>query len=256
MDLFQTVVLSIVEGVTEFLPISSTGHLILTAKLLALPQTEFTKSFEITIQAGAICAVLFLYGRKLTQNPRVFRNVFFAFLPTAFLGLIFYKIIKVFLLGNLNITLLALLTGGVVLIIWENLWSQRKGGTKIEDLTPFQSVLIGVAQSVSFIPGVSRSAATILGGGVMGLSRSQAVELSFILAIPTMFAATGFDLLKNMDSFNSSEMSTILVGFTTSFVVAIIAVKWFVNFVKNYSLIPFGIYRILISIIFFLLVVY
>lgn len=255
MDLVQIVVLSVVEGVTEFLPVSSTGHLILTTHLLGLDQSQFTKSFEIAIQSGAILAILVLYGKKLFLNSKILKNVFLAFLPTAILGFLFYRIVKVLLLGNLYITLIALFLGGFVLIVWERLWGKKAHGVKIEELTPLQSIMIGIIQSISFIPGVSRSAATILGGVSLGLPRSQAVELSFILAIPTMFAATGFDLIINANNFAQSELVAILIGFSLSFLVALFAVSWFVSFIKKYTFVPFGVYRIAVSILFFLIII-
>lgn len=254
MNLFDTLILSLVEGVTEFLPVSSTGHLILTSKLLSISQTNFVKTFEIAIQSGAILSVVFIYWGMLLKNKKIFKNILISFIPTALVGFLLYGFIKEFLIGNLLITVLALIIGGAALILVEKYFQQNKEGKLgISGLNTKQLILIGLAQSISVIPGVSRSAATIIGGMFTGLSRKEAVEFSFLLAIPTMFAATGYDLLKNASSFDSSQITTLIIGFVASFIAAFLAVKWFINFVKNNSLIWFGVYRIILGIIFLLL---
>jgi undecaprenyl-diphosphatase len=252
MDTFQVLIFALVEGLTEFIPVSSTGHLILTSKLLSVSQTEFVKTFEIVIQSGAILSVIFLFWKKLLRERKVLRNVAFAFLPTAAVGFLLYRLIKDFLIGNLDITIAALLTGGILIIVIEKFFKAREN-LGIKDLTIGQSILIGLAQSISVIPGVSRSAATIIGGMFLGLSRKEAVEFSFLLAIPTMISATGYDLLKNASSFQNSQLIDLGVGFIASFVAALFAVKWFIKYVASNNLIPFGIYRIIIGIIFLLL---
>src|SRR3989344_2075987 len=168
MNIFDVAVMSLVEGLTEFLPISSTGHLILTANILKIPQSGFVKTFEIAIQAGAILSVVVLYGRKFFQDRDLLKKICVAFIPTAFFGFALYKIIRTLLLGNVQIT-----------------------------LSYKQAFFIGLLQAVSAVPGVSRSAATIIGGLFAGLDRKSAVEFSFFLAVPTMIAATGFDLMQN-----------------------------------------------------------
>lgn len=253
MDYLQALIFAVVEGITEFLPISSTGHLVLTAKLLNIPQTDFVKSFEIIIQLGAILAVVFLYWKTIFGNKKVWKPVALAFIPTAVIGLVLYQTIKTVLLGNEMVTLYALLIGGVVLIVIELLYKDSKEDiSKIEDISTKNALLIGVFQSLSIVPGVSRAAATIIGAMLLKTSRKTAVEFSFLLAIPTMAAATGLDLLKSNFDFSTQEYSVLAVGFIGSFIVALLAIKFFIKFIQNHTFIPFGIYRIILAFLFFL----
>lgn len=255
MNYFDAILLSCIEGFTEFLPISSTGHLVLTSYLFHISQTDFVKSFEIIIQLGAIFSIIVLYGKKLFMNTKILKRVVAAFIPTAVIGFILYKFIKHMLLGNVLITLGALLIGGIVLIVLELLYKEKDHHIeRIEDMPIQKAILIGVAQSLSVIPGVSRAAATIIGALYLGTKRKTAVEFSFLLAIPTMIAASGFDLLKSNFSFSFYEYSLLAVGFFGSFVFALFAVKFLLQFIKTHTLIPFGIYRIILSILFALLV--
>lgn len=249
MDLLHAAILGIVEGLGEFLPISSTAHLVFASKLLNISQTDFTKTFEIAIQSGAILAVVVLYVKTLLLNRKILKKIVFAFVPTGFLGLIFYKLIKDVLIGNILISLMVLFLGGLVIIYFEKLFKNRKQDKKIENLTNTQAIIVGISQAIAVIPGISRSAATILPSMFFGLSRKEAVEFSFMLAIPTMFAATGYDLFKSAKLLTSSNIEILALGFVVSFITAIIAVKWFIQFVKTNTLIPFAIYRILIAII-------
>jgi undecaprenyl-diphosphatase len=252
MDYFQILLLSIIEGITEFLPVSSTGHLILASDILGLAQSEFFKSFEIIIQSGAILGVVLLYWKTLFKDRDYLKKIIVAFVPTGIIGFILYKLIKEFLLGNLWVTVLALLLGGIAIFTIEKYFQKKKEGSgiTIHNLSYSKTLLIGVIQSLSVIPGVSRSAATILGGMGLGLKREAAVEFSFLLAIPTMFAATGYDLLKSADQFKSDDFLLLAFGFIISMITAIISVKWFIGFVKTNTLIPFAIYRILLAVIF------
>jgi undecaprenyl-diphosphatase len=251
MDILQALLLSAVEGVTEFVPVSSTGHLILVSDILKIPQTEFVKSFEIFIQLGAILAVVILYFRKYFKNFKVWKNVIAAFIPTAVIGLLLYKFVKQFLLGNSLVVIAALFVGGILLILLEKIYKEKtRHAGKIEDLTLKQSVLIGLTQSVSIVPGVSRSAATILGGMFLGAKRETAVEFSFLLAVPTMLAATGLDLFKSDLNFSQQELLILGTGFLGSFITALIVVKWFVKYIQKNSFFWFGVYRIVLSLIF------
>ncbi len=239
---------------TEFLPISSTGHLILTSKILQLPTTEFLKSFEIAIQLGAILAVVVLYWKSFFVKFEVLKKIIVAFLPTAALGLIFYKVVKEFLLGSENIVLWALFLGGIFLIIFEWKYNEKPDAVEeVEKISWRQAILIGVFQSVAIIPGVSRAAATIVGGLFLGLKRKTIVEFSFLLAVPTMIAATGLDLLKSGGSFNAGEFGLLAIGFIFSFVTALAAIKFFLNFIKNHSFISFGVYRVVLAVLFWFL---
>lgn len=255
MNLFDGIILGIIEGITEFLPISSTGHLILANHLLGLSQTEFLKSFEIAIQCGAILSVVALYWKKIAQNPEVIKKIAVAFIPTGILGYIFYKLIKIFLLGNGKVVIWALFVGGVLLILFE-FWHKEKEEA-VEDLANIsykQSVLIGIFQSIAMVPGVSRSAATILGGLLIGLKRKTIVEFSFLLAVPTMFAATVFDLWKSAGEFSLDQFDVLVVGFIASFIVALLSIKFLLGFIKNHTFVPFGVYRIIAAIIFWFLI--
>jgi len=249
-NFLEVIILGIVEGITEFLPISSTAHLILTADILKLTQTEFLKSFEIIIQFGAILAVVVLYWKTLWKME-VIKKLVVAFIPTGILGLIFYRIIKTYLLGNVNLVLWTMFLGGIFLIIFEK-WHKEKQNS-LEDISNIsyrQCLYIGLFQSTSMIPGVSRSAATILGGLALGLKRKTIVEFSFLLAVPTMLAATGLDLLNNYKSFSLSESHLLAVGFLASFMMAILGIKFLLAYVQKRTFTAFGFYRILVAVLF------
>jgi len=255
MTYLHTLILGIVEGVSEFLPISSTGHLILASHLLHLKQTDFQKSFEIAIQLGAILSVLVLYWRALLVNFEILKRVITAFIPTAILGFIFYKVIKRVLLGSNTVVLYSLLMGGVFLVLFE-LWHREKESAteELSAISYSKSFLIGLCQAVAMIPGVSRSAATIIGGLILGIKRKTIVEFSFLLSVPTMVGATGLDLMKSGGHFSLEEFNLLLMGFISSFIVALLSIKWLIHFIKNHTFISFGIYRILISLLFWFVI--
>ncbi len=255
MTYFHTLILGIIEGVSEFLPISSTGHLMLASYLLHLKQTEFQKSFEIAIQLGAILSVVVLYWRALLVNFEILKRVITAFIPTAILGFIFYKIIKRVLLGSNTVVLCSLLIGGIFLVLFE-LWHREKEGAseELSDISYSKSFLIGLCQAVAMIPGVSRSAATIIGGLILGIKRKTIVEFSFLLSVPTMVGATGLDLMKSGGYFSLEEFYLLLIGFISSFIVALLSIKWLIHFIKIHTFISFGIYRILISLLFWFVI--
>lgn len=256
MNILHAVILGIVEGITEFLPISSTGHLILTSYLLKLAESDFLKTFEIFIQLGAILAVVILYWKRILTNFGLMKKIFVAFLPTAIVGLTIYKFIKDYLLGSTQIVLWALFAGGVLIWAFEKWHAQdtekAKPKSNLENMTYKQAVGIGLAQSVSVIPGVSRAAATIMGGLFAGMDRKSIVEFSFMLAIPTMAAASGLDLLKSGSDFTRQEWMILAVGFIVSFITAVLAVKWLVKFIQNHDFTGFGIYRIALAVLFWL----
>lgn len=255
MDLWHAFILGVVEGVTEFLPISSTGHLILAGRALGLPESEFLKSFDIAIQLGAILAVVVLYGRSFLVNREVIKRVAAAFVPTAVVGAVFYKMIKHFLLGNSSVVVWALFLGGVFLIVFEK-WHQEKPDAQddVVKISYKQAVLIGLFQAVAMIPGVSRSAATIIGGLVLGLRRKTIVEFSFLLAVPTMLAASVLDLVKSANDFvlDGPAVTFLAVGFVTSFVVAIASIKFLLQFIQRHDFTAFGIYRVLLAIVYWI----
>jgi len=255
MDFLQAIIFGIVQGISEFLPISSTGHLILTGRLLGLAQSEFLKSFEIAIQLGSILSVIALYWRPLFTDRETIKRLAIAFVPTGILGLIFYKIVKLFLLASNTVVLWSLFLGGVLLIIFEY-WHKEKeeDSDSIAKISYGKSFLIGVAQSVAMIPGVSRSAATILGGLALGVKRKAIVEFSFLLAVPTMVAATALDFYKNWQQFSLNQFQFLAIGFIVAFVVALASIKFLLNFIKKRSFIAFGVYRIVLALAFWLLV--
>ncbi|MBI5152033.1 undecaprenyl-diphosphatase UppP [Candidatus Peregrinibacteria bacterium] len=257
MNYFDSIIFGVVEGLTEFLPISSTGHLILTAKALGADQTNFLKSFEIAIQLGAILSVVVLYWRRLFMDAATLKRVICAFVPTAILGLIFYKLIKNYLMAD-SVVLLALAIGGAVIILFE-IWRSRKMGTGAisggdgGNISYKNAFLIGLFQAIAMIPGVSRAAATIIGGLALGINRRTIVEFSFLLAVPTMLAATGYDLYKSAGEFSGAEFGVLAIGFIVSFLVAILAIKFFLKFIQKHTFTAFGVYRILAAAVFWIL---
>ncbi len=253
MDYLSAIILGVVEGVTEFLPISSTGHLILASSVLGIAQTEFHKTFEIVIQLGAILAVVASYWKTLL-NPEVIKRLLVGFIPTGIIGFGLYTIIKGYLIGNEAVVVWALLLGGIAIIIFELLHKEKEGAESVTDITYTQAALVGLFQSLAIIPGVSRAAASIVGGLLIGLRRTTIVEFSFLLAVPTMLAASGYDLLKSAGSFVPGEFGLLAAGFLSSFVVALLAIRFLLQYVRRHNFIPFGIYRILLAALFFLFV--
>lgn len=252
MEIPQALILGIIEGLTEFLPVSSTGHLILTAYLLNIPHNSFTKTFEISIQLGSILAVFFVYFKKLIKDLETWKRIILAFIPTGILGFLFYKFIKTYLIGNDLVVAISLILGGVVLLFVDRFLG-KKGFSDIKDLEIRKVPMIGVFQSLAMIPGVSRSAATIIGGMLLGLNRRAATEFSFLLALPTIFTATTYDLYKSFSSINLSEWKVLTVGFFAAFITALITVRAFIKFVSRYNFTIFGIYRILVGIVYLVL---
>jgi len=250
MTFLHALILGIVEGITEFLPVSSTGHLILTSHLMGLPESDFLKTFQIAIQLGAILAALALYWRSLVLDPRTLAKTLLAFLPTAVAGFLAYKLVKI-LLGSPMVVVWSLLVGGILLIVLEKAHRGRpETRREVSDISFCQAFLIGLIQSVSMIPGVSRSAATILPGLLMGISRKAIVEFSFLLAVPTMAAATGYDLLKNYQQYSVEQFDVLAVGFIVSFVMALFAIKALLGYIRRHTFVAFGIYRIGLAIAF------
>lgn len=251
MTIIDAIVLGFVEGLSEFLPISSTGHLILASALLKLQQTDSHKVFEVTIQAGAMLAVVCIYRKQLVSRFDLLKKLCFAFLPTGILGFLLYKLVKSFFQPSLvSYTLIA---GGIAFIIIERYLKDRPATvTDIQDISYRQAFTIGLIQSVSMVPGVSRSGATIMGGLLTGLNRKDATEFSFLLALPTMLAATAYDIYKNYTIFNLGDWQNISIGFITSFIFAVIGIKALLRFVTSHTFIPFGIYRIVVGVLFLL----
>ena len=254
MTILHAIILGIVEGITEFLPISSTGHLILAGQLLNIPSTTFSKSFDIIIQLGAIFSVVVLYWRSFLQIE-VIKRLIVGFIPTGIIGLAMYDILKTHLLDNSLLVVFTLFFGGVALIVFEYLHSaEHQEETDVTAITYKQTAVIGLFQSIAIIPGVSRSAATIVGGLLLGIPRKTIVEFSFLLAVPTMAAATGFDIMKNLSVFNAADAGILAVGFVVSFLVALASIKFLLKFVRSHTFTSFGIYRVIVALLFLLIV--
>lgn len=255
MDIFHTIILGIIEGITEFLPVSSTGHLAILAEWLGVQNDNFLSSFNIAIQLGAILAAVALYAKRIFTNTKLWSRLAIAFIPTVLAGVTLYKFIKP-LIDNAWVAVCAIFLGGIIMIIVEKYLQKYQPAQVVDsDEVPTlkQSFYIGLYQVIAFIPGVSRSAATIIGGMIHGVSRYASVEFSFLLAIPTMIAATGYDLFKSGAVFSLDNWVTLLIGGTIAFITAFFVMKWLLKYVQKYSLIPFGVYRIVFAIIFVLI---
>jgi undecaprenyl-diphosphatase len=224
--------------------------MILASDLMGLEHTEFLKSFEIAIQVGAISSVVFLYARLLLLDFEVIKRVVVAFIPTGVLGLILYRVVKSYLLGSAAVVLWSLLLGGIFLIVFEY-WHRGKedAAGEIPQMSYKTAFIIGLFQSVAMIPGVSRSASTIIGGLILGLKRKTIVEFSFLLAVPTMLAATAYDLMKSVPEMILSQVDFLIAGFVTSFIVALLSIKFLLRFIQTHTFIPFGVYRIILAIV-------
>ncbi|MBO5829581.1 MAG: undecaprenyl-diphosphate phosphatase [Paludibacteraceae bacterium] len=266
MTLFETIIIAIVEGLTEFLPVSSTGHMIITQGLLGVKSTEFVKAFTVVIQFGAILSVVCLYWKRFFQLNSApipaeystlkrflhkydfYWKLFIAFIPAAVFGLIFSDAIDA-LLERVEVVAIMLIIGGVFMLFCDKIFNK---GSKDTQLTEKKAFYIGLFQCIAMIPGVSRSMATIVGGMAQKLTRKEAAEFSFFLAVPTMLAATGYSLLKLFLSDGgaqliSDNLTTLIVGNVVAFIVALLAIKFFISFVTKYGFKLFGWYRIIVG---------
>lgn len=248
MNLFQAIIIAIVEGLTEFLPVSSTGHMIITTSIMGISADEFTKLFTIAIQFGTILSVLFLYWKRFFQSVNFYWKLFVGFIPSAVFGLLLSDFIDS-LLENVIVVAVMLLLGGIVFILIDS-WMKKSETKEDEELSYSKVLKIGFFQCIAMIPGVSRSAATIIGGISQGLSKRQAAEFSFFLAVPTMFAATAkkmFDFYQDGISITNDQWLLLGVGNLVGFIVAIIAIKSFINFITKNGFKLFGWYRIIVG---------
>lgn len=257
MNFFESIVIAIVEGLTEFLPVSSTGHMIIAERLLHVQETEFVKVFTVAIQLGAILSVIVLYWKKFINFSKwqFYVKLIIGVIPALLLGFLFSKKIDL-LLDSATTVAVALLVGGIILLFIDKLFTKPTIHSESE-IKPQNAFMIGVWQCLAMIPGTSRSAASIIGGMQQGLTRSEAAEFSFFLAVPTMLAATSYKLLKyfkDAGSFTSEEIKLLAVGNIVAFIVAIIAIKFFISFVKKYGFKVWGIYRIVLGLILLLLI--
>ena len=265
MTIFETIVRAIVEGLTEFLPVSSTGHMIITQNLLGVESTEFVKAFTFIIQFGAILSVVVLYWKKFFQLNRTpapegasalkkflhkydfYWKLFVAFIPAAVLGLLFSDMIDA-MLESVTVVAITLILGGIFMLFCDKIFNK---GSEQTQLTEKRAFWIGMFQCISMIPGVSRSMATIVGGMAQKLTRKAAAEFSFFLAVPTMFAATLYKVYKIFKTGGTEmimdNMTTLVVGNVVAFIVAMLAIKFFISFVTKYGFKAFGWYRIIVG---------
>lgn len=249
MNFFQAIILAIIEGITEYLPVSSTGHMIIGSSLMGISSLDFTKIFEVNIQFGAILSVIVLYWKRFIQSFEFYYKLLTAFIPAAIFGFLLNDYIDQ-LLESVVVVASMLVIGGVVLVFIDKYFEKR--ATR-EDIGYSDAVKIGLFQCIAMIPGVSRSAASIIGGMFQGLSRKSSAEFSFFLAVPTMFAASAYKLLKGYLkgslSFSTEELQLLAVGNAVAFIVAMAAIKFFISFLQKYGFKVFGYYRIVVGLL-------
>ena len=245
MDILHSVILGLVEGATEFLPISSTGHLIVVSQWLGMEQTEGNKAFEVIIQLAAILAVVANYKQRFTfKHFRLWCQVFVAFLPVAMIGFLFRHQIKA--MFSVSVVATMFIVGGVIFLLTERLIKHRSPSVdSLDDLTFKQALWVGIAQIFALIPGTSRAGSTIVGALLVGLSRKASAEFSFLLALPVMMAASGYDLLSNYNEFSGEQWMPLAIGFLVAFLSAFVVMKLFVVFLQKFTFVAFGWYRIL-----------
>jgi undecaprenyl-diphosphatase len=246
MDSLQAIILGFVEGLTEFLPVSSTGHMIVVSHWLGMQQDSVNKAFEVIIQLAAILAVAAKYRDKMNlRHLELWKKIILAFIPVGAVGFLFYKHIKA-LFNDPAVTPTMFIIGGIVFLIVEYFYKEEKSHVlHVEDVSYKQALWIGIAQVFSLIPGTSRAGATIVGGMLTGLNRTTSAEFSFLLALPVMLAASGLDLVKHFHQFSDSNLLHLGIGFAVAFVVAYITIKLFISFLERFTFVGFGIYRIL-----------
>lgn len=254
MTIIQSILLAIVEGLTEFLPVSSTGHMILASSAMKIHDDEFVKTFEIFIQLGAILAIALMYIKRFLQGIEIYTKLLVAFFPTAVIGFLAYDFIKTYLFNPVVVSI-SLILGGIVLVWIDKRVVGKETGLNSLEQIPFKNAFyIGLVQCLSMVPGTSRAASTIIGGVFNKLDKKQATEFSFLLAIPTMFAATAYDLFKTPVDFDGQELIMLGTGLLFAFVSAWFAVKLFLRVVEKYGFRHFGYYRIVIGVVFLVLI--
>lgn len=255
MSILEAVIIAIVEGLTEFLPVSSTGHMIIAEKVLGVPDTDFTKLFTVAIQLGAILAVLVLYWKKFVDFRKwsFYLKLIIAVIPALILGAVFSDKIDTLLESSTTVAI-TLLLGGVVLLVIDDYFKHPTIHEE-EGISYKKGFLIGIWQCLAMIPGVSRSAASIIGGMQQGLSRKLAAEFSFYLAVPTMAAATGYKLLKGYSTFTSEHIKLLAIGNIVAFIVAVLAIKFFIGFLQKHGFRLFGYYRIIVGLVLIILII-
>jgi undecaprenyl-diphosphatase len=253
MNIIQAVILGLVEGITEFLPISSTFHLIFTAKLLGLQQTDFVKSFEVIIQTGAILAAVAIYAREVWEDKSLAVKAMVAFIPTGVVGFLLHDIIKGVFFESELFMLVAFVVMGFVFLLVEYAIKRKslKLQHTLQSFTIPQAALIGLVQAAAVLPGVSRAGAVIIAMMILGIKREEAARFSFLLAIPTIMAASVYDAYKMREVIMAQQENIMLifVGFFVAMVTAYFVMRWFISFLKSNTLVPFAIYRFVLVII-------
>ena len=253
MNLIEAIIIAVIEGLTEFLPISSTGHMILASAAMKIHENEFVKTYEIAIQLGAILAIALMYIKRFFQGFEIYIKLFIAFIPSAFIGFLAYSFIKEALFNPIVVSV-SLIIGGIILILIDNKIVNQQTETESLEKIPYKNAFfIGLIQCFSMIPGTSRAAATIIGGVFNGFDKKQATEFSFLLAVPTMFAATGYELLKTPVDFSNDEIILLSTGLVFAFISAWVAVKIFLGIVERYGFKYFGYYRIALGLLFLMM---
>jgi len=250
MTIFDSIILGIIEGFTEFLPISSTGHLIVASEFLGIDQTDMTKAYEVIIQFAAILAVILNYKEKFTlKKIDLWTKVFLAFIPIGAVGFLFSHQIKE--LFSITVVATMFIIGGIIFLVVEKFFipQETKLIDDVEKVSLKQALIIGLAQVFALIPGTSRAGSTIIGALLVGLSRRASAEFSFLLAFPVMSAVTAYDLLKHYHEFSDANLLTLGIGFIVSFIVAYLTIKLFLKFLEKFTFVSFGIYRILFGVV-------
>jgi len=242
MSWLEALILAIVEGLTEFLPVSSTGHMIIASALMGINEDAFVKVFEVNIQFGAILSVVALYWRRFLQSFDFYLRLLVAFIPAAVIGLLLNDVIDE-LLGSVTVVAVMLLVGGVFLLFVDNIFKDGREG----EVTYRNGFIIGIFQCLAMVPGVSRSAASIIGGMALKYDRKTAAEFSFFLAVPTMFAASAYKLLKGYNDITADDIGILVFGNVVAFIVAMAAIKFFISFLTKYGFKMFGWYRIIVG---------
>ncbi|MGB4965702.1 MAG: undecaprenyl-diphosphate phosphatase [Microgenomates group bacterium] len=252
MSPLQALILGIVEGITEFLPVSSTAHLIITSNFLGLTQSEFTSFFEVFIQSGAILAVVVLYFRYILSHKELIKPIIASFIPTAVIGLLLHSTIKTTFFNSPTLIYSSLIAIGVVFLVLEYFVKngQLKLSKRLENISLKDALLFGFFQACAVVPGVSRAGAVMVGAMVRGYKREEAALYSFLLAIPTILAAGVLDFLKTDLTIitQSGHIQALSIGFITSFITAYLVLKWFIGYLQRNTLVIFGIYRIILGI--------
>jgi len=248
MDIFQAIILGIVEGFTEFLPISSTGHMIIVSDLMGLNQNAENKAFEVIIQLASILAILLNFKDKFNfKEISLWTKIFVAFLPLAVIGFIFRHEVKE--LFSVQVVAIMFIVGGIVFLLVERFYQEEYHISDIQEVSFKQALIVGISQVFALIPGTSRSGATIIGGLVAKMDRKTSAEFSFLLALPVMLAAGGYDILKHYHEFAGQNIVVLASGFITAFIVAYITMKLFLRFLEKFTFVAFGWYRIIFGVI-------